>query len=98
MRRWTLLRSIALVNATFALSFNWVNRSKLIAVEDYKTTPGTPLSFSRLSTMDYTNFITIALLLTLLGAVLAEDSAENNTALESLNEQTCSKKVRTEVF
>lgn len=48
--------------------------------------------------MDYTNFISIVLLITLLGTVLAEDSEENKTALENLNEQTCSKRVRTEVF
>lgn len=48
--------------------------------------------------MDYPNFLTIALLITLLGAVLAENSTEDTNALESLNEQTCSKKVRTEVF
>lgn len=53
--------------------------------------------------MVYPNYIGIALLIILFAAehvdrVVGEDSSEENSTIESLNEVTCSKKVNTEVI
>lgn len=62
-----------------------------------------PHSVSNHSTMDYPSYIGIALLIILFTAehvdrVVADDSTEENSSLESLNEETCSEKVNNEVI